>query len=172
MKLLNRTTIYKGYCFDLYEDQVIWVNRRELKRSLIKHSGISVMLPLLDSDRLILINQYRYGVQDNIWELPAGTINIDETPLECAQREIEEEIGYQAKNWKQIASCYSSPHFSTEIVHSFIAEDLIKTETNRDADEIIEMRTFSKQEVKQMLSDGQIRDAKTLVTLYTYFNNI
>jgi len=129
------------------------------------------MLPVLDEERIILVNQYRYGVQDNMWELPAGTINIGESPIQCAQREIEEELGYQAKKWTKINSCYSSPHYSTEIIHSFIAEDLLKTETNLDEDEIIEVRIFTKQDVKKMMRDGQIVDAKTLITLFSYFNN-
>jgi ADP-ribose pyrophosphatase len=171
MKLLSRKNIYKGYCFDLFEDEVIWVNGKKLKRSLIQHPGISVMLPVLDKDRIMLVNQYRYGVQDNTWELPAGTINIGESPLQCAQREIEEELGYQAKKWTKIISCYSSPHYSTEIVHSFIAEDLLKTETNLDEDEVIEVRIFTKQKVKKMMREGAVVDAKTLVTLFSYFNN-
>jgi len=129
------------------------------------------MLPVLDEERIILVNQYRYGVQDNMWELPAGTINIGESPIQCAQREIEEELGYQAKKWIKINSCYSSPHYSTEIIHSFIAENLLKTETNLDEDEIIEVRIFTKQDVKKMMRDGQIVDAKTLITLFSYFNN-
>ena len=168
MKLLNRKSIYKGYCFDLFEDQVVWVNGQELERSLIKHPGISVMLPLLDSDRIILVNQFRYGAQDHLWELPAGTININETPLECAQRELEEEIGYQAEHWKPLISSYSSPHYSSEMVHSFVAENLKETEINRDPDEVIEVGIFSRQKVEEMLRQGQIIDGKSLITLLMY----
>jgi len=170
MKLLNRKNIYKGYCFDLFEDQVVWVNGKTLDRAFIQHPGISVMLPVLDSDRLILVNQYRYGAQANLWEIPAGTINVGEEPLHCAQRELEEEIGYQATNWKPIVSCYSSPHYSSEMVHAYIAEDLVKTENNLDEDEVIEVRIFTRDEVKEMIRSGQIIDAKTLVTLLSYFN--
>ena len=172
MKLLNRKNIYKGYCFDLFEDHVVWVNGKKLDRVLIQHPGISVMLPLLDSDRLILVNQYRYGADANLWELPAGTINVGEEPLHCAQRELEEEIGYQAKNWKPIVSCYSSPHYSSEMIHAFVAEDLVETETNLDDDEVIEVRIFTRDEVKEMIRSHQIIDAKTLVTLLSYFSEI
>ncbi|MBC8192749.1 MAG: NUDIX domain-containing protein [Candidatus Marinimicrobia bacterium] len=171
MKLLKRKNIYKGYCFDLFEDQVIWVNGHEVQRALIQHPGISVMLPVLDSDRLVLVNQYRYGAQTYLWEIPAGTINVGEDPLHCAQRELEEEIGYKALKWNPIAACYSSPHYSSEMIHAFVAENLVKTEKNLDDDEVIEVRVFTRDEVKEMIRSGQIIDAKTLITLFLYFNN-
>ncbi|MBC8374589.1 MAG: NUDIX hydrolase [FCB group bacterium] len=172
MKLLNRKQIYKGYCFDLFEDQVVWVNGKQLDRVLIQHPGISVMLPILDSDRLMLVNQYRYGAQANLWEIPAGTINVGEDPLHCAQRELEEEIGYKARKWKPMVACYSSPHYSSEMIHAFVAEDLVKTEDDLDDDEVIEVRVFTRDEVQEMIRSGQIVDAKSLVTLLSYFSNI
>ena len=172
MKLLNRKNIYKGYCFDLFEDQVVWVNGKTLDRVLIQHPGISVMLPVLDADRLILVNQYRYGAQTNLWELPAGTIDVGEAPLACAQRELQEEIGFKAESWTPVISCYSSPHYSSEMIHAFVAEDLVKTETNLDDDEVIEVRVFTSDEVKEMLQSGQIIDAKSLITLMSYFSKI
>jgi len=170
MKLLNRKNIYKGYCFDLFEDQVVWVNGKTLDRALIQHPGVSVMLPVLESDRLILVNQYRYGAHKNLWELPAGTIDVGEAPLACAQRELEEEIGFKADSWTPVVSCYSSPHYSSEMIHAFVAEDLVKTETNLDDDEVIEVRVFTSDEVKEMLQSGQIIDAKSLITLMSYFS--
>ncbi len=169
MKLLKRKKIYQGYCFDLFEDEVVWVNGKQLDRALIQHPGISVMLPVLDSDRLILVKQYRYGAQTHLWEIPAGTIDVGEDPLHCAQRELEEEIGYQAKSWKPIVSAYSSPHYSSELIHAFIAEDLVKTQNNLDEDEVIEVKVFKNDEVREMLNQGQIKDAKTLITLLSYF---
>ena len=161
----------EGYCFEVVADQVIWPNGKKVKRSLIIHPGISVMVPVLDTDRLILIKQYRYGSKNLLWELPAGTINPGETPLQCAKREIEEEIGYKAKRLEKMISCYSSPHFSTEIVHCFVATDLIKTKINLDDDEIIEAKVFPVKKVKDMINGGKIQDAKTLVTLFYYLLN-
>lgn len=163
----------EGYCFEVVADQVIWPNGKKVKRSLIIHPGISVMVPVLDTVRLILIKQYRYGSKNLLWELPAGTINPGETPLQCAKREIEEEIGYKAKRLEKMISCYSSPHFSTEIVHCFVATDLIKTKINLDDDEIIEAKVFPVKKVKDMINGGKIQDAKTLVALfyYLYYKN-
>lgn len=170
MKVLKRKNIYKGYCFDLFEDEVVWVNGKKLDRVLIEHTGISVILPVLDSDRIILVNQYRYGAQEKLWEVPAGTIDVGEKPLACAQRELEEEIGYQARKWTTLTSCYSSPHYSSEMIHAFVAEDLVRTESNLDDDEVIEVGVFSRAEVKAMINSGEIIDGKTLVTLLSYFN--
>ena len=170
MKRIKRRNIYKGYCFDLFEDQVVWVNGKKLDRVLIEHPGISVMLPLLDPDRLILVNQYRYGANTHLWELPAGTINAGEEPLACAMRELEEEIGYQAHQWAPITSCYSSPHYSSEMIHAFVAENLVKTTSNLDDDEVIKVGEFSRAEVETMIRSGEIVDSKSLVTLLSYFN--
>jgi len=169
IQLLRREKMYEGNYFEVVNDQVIWVNGKKVKRSLIIHPGISVMVPVLDIDRLILIKQFRYGSKDLLWELPAGTINPGETPLLCAKREIEEEIGYKAKSWKKLISYYSSPHFSTEFVHCFVATDLIETEINPDEDEIIEAKVFSVKKVKDMINGGKIKDAKTLIALLYYF---
>tara|TARA_Y100000031_G_C8200523_1_gene375985 strand:- start:1 stop:534 length:534 start_codon:yes stop_codon:yes gene_type:complete len=173
IQLLSREKMCEGYCFEVVADQVIWPNGKKVKRSLIIHPGISVMVPVLDTDRLILIKQYRYGSKNLLWELPAGTINPGETPLQCAKREIEEEIGYKAKRLEKMISCYSSPHFSTEIVHCFVATDLIKTKINLDDDEIIEAKVFPVKKVKDMINGGKIQDAKTLVALfyYLYYKN-
>ena len=173
IQLLRRKKMYKGYCFEVVDDQVIWPNGKKVKRSLIIHPGISVMVPVLDTNQLILIKQYRYGSKNLLWELPAGTINPGETPLQCAKREIEEEIGYKAKRLEKMISCYSSPHFSTEIVHCFVATDLIKTKINLDDDEIIEAKVFPVKKVKDMINGGKIQDAKTLVALfyYLYYKN-
>jgi|TARA_Y100000310_G_scaffold340879_1_gene438149 ADP-ribose pyrophosphatase len=173
IQLLRREKMCEGYCFEVVADQVIWPNGKKVKRSLIIHPGISVMVPVLDTDRLILIKQYRYGSKNLLWELPAGTINPGETPLQCAKREIEEEIGYKAKRLEKMISCYSSPHFSTEIVHCFVATDLIKTKINLDDDEIIEAKVFPVKKVKDMINGGKIQDAKTLVALfyYLYYKN-
>jgi len=170
IRLINRENIYKGDCFELVSDQVIWTNGKRVNQSLIIHSGISVMLPVLAPDLIILIKQYRYGSNDSIWELPAGTIIPGETPLQCAKREIEEEIGYKAENWKKLISCYTSPHHSTEKVHCFIGANLVKTQINPDENEIITAKIFPVNKVKEFISNGKIQDAKTLVALLYYFN--
>ncbi len=168
-KLYRRKKIYKAYCFDLVVDTVRWPNQKKLDRVLLIHPGISVIVPLLDRNHMILLHQYRYGAKRRLWELPAGTIDGKESPLSCARREIEEEIGYQAKTWKKLASCYASPGFNTEIIHSFLASNLVETQTNLEDDEVLEPKVFRIDKVEAMVRSGKIQDAKSLIALFYFF---
>ncbi len=167
-KRYSRKKIFKGYCFDVVVDHVKWPNQKRLSRDLIIHPGISVIVPLLDRYHIILVHQYRYGAGQNLWEIPAGTIDKGESALACAKREIEEEIGYRAGTWKKLASCFASPGFNTEIINCFLASDLKKTNANLEDDEILQAKVFSVKEVERMISKRQIEDAKSLVALF-YF---
>lgn len=167
-KRLSRKSIYRGYCFQVVKDQVIWPNGKRLGRDLIIHGGISVIVPVIDSQRIILIRQFRYGAGEYLWELPAGTLRRSETPLACAKREIEEEIGFRAGKWSRLGSCFVSPGFNTEILHCFAAKGLKKTQTKLEEDEILQPHVFTKTEIKRMIHQRAIRDAKSLVALF-YF---
>ena len=169
LKRFSRKKIFQGYCFDVVRDDVIWPNQKRINRDLILHPGISVILPVLDSKHLILIRQYRYGAGKSLWEIPAGTIDGKETPLACAKREIEEEIGYRAGKWKKITECFASPGFNTERIHCFMASGLKKTQACLEEDEILEMKVFSCREVERMIRKKQICDAKSLVPLLYFF---
>jgi ADP-ribose pyrophosphatase len=169
-KRLSRKHLYRGYCFDLVRDTVIWPNRQKLARDLIVHRhDISVMVPVLGRDRIILIHQYRYGAGQHLWEIPAGTIGPRETPLACAKRELVEEIGYAARRWTKLTQCYASPGFNTEIIHCFAARDLVLKKTAHESDEIIQAQEFTRTEVLAMMRSRQIQDAKTLVALFYFF---
>ncbi len=171
-KLIRRRNIFKGYCFDVNSDRVLWPNGATLERSLIVHPGITVMVPLLDKNYLILISQYRYGADRVLWEVPAGTLKKSEAPLLCAKRELQEEIGYQARRWTKLAAVYASPGFNTEIMHCFLAKDLKKTKSCLEPDEILRPKVFSLRETKKMMESGKIQDAKTLIALFYFFQGI
>ena len=171
-KFLSRKKVYKGYCFDAVEDQVIWPNGKELGRSLIMHPGISVMVPILEVNRIILLKQYRYGAGRVLWEVPAGTISPGETPLQCAKREIVEETGFKASRWKKLASCYTSPGYNTEVIHCFTASQLCESQASLEEDEVLEVEVIAVQEVKNMIKEGKIQDAKSLVALFSYFKKL
>ena len=169
IKRYGRKNIFKGYCFDVVRDEVLWPNQKRIRRDLVVHPGISVMVPLLDKNHIVMIRQYRYGAGQSLWEIPAGTIDPGESPLECAKREIQEEIGYKAKTWKKIISFYPCPGFSTEVIHTFQASNLIKTRTAHENDEIIESHIFTLAQVRNMLKNKKIIDAKSMVPLFYFF---
>src|SRR3989338_1966797 len=157
IKRFSRKRIYKGYCFDVVRDTVRWPNGLKLDRDLIIHTGVAVMIPVVDQKHIILIRQFRYGAGKSLWEIPAGTIHPNETPPACAKREMEEEIGYRATKWKKITTVYPSPGFNTEIIHCYAAYGLRKTKTNREEDEILNARVFSLEKLRNMIRQKEIR---------------
>ena len=118
---------------------------------------------------MILLRHYRYGANQVLWEIPAGTIEKEETASDCAKRELEEETGYQARRWKKLMSCFASPGFNTEVIHCYLAQDLRKVQVQLEDDDVLEMRVVSIKEVKKMILQKQIRDAKSLVALFYFF---
>ena len=164
----GRKKIFRGYCFDVVRDDVRWPNQKRLSRDLIIHPGISVIVPLPDPRHIVLLRQYRYGAQGYLWEIPAGTLDAKEAPLECAKRELEEETGYRARKWSLLTSCFASPGFNTEVIHCFLAADLRKTVSRLEDDEVLEARVFTVEEVEEMIRKREIQDAKSLVALF-YF---
>ena len=165
VKSANRRKIYKGYCFNVFCDTVPWPNGKLLKRDLIEHPGISVIVPKIDSKHILLVRQYRYGAGKNLWELPAGTVSEGEKPLACAKREIVEEIGYQSLKWKALISFYTSPGYSSEKVYAFLASDLKFVGSCPEDDEILTTKKFTRVRIKKMISQGKIQDAKSLIPL-------
>jgi ADP-ribose diphosphatase len=145
-------------------------------RGTVRHPGVCVIAPFVDDDHIALMRQYRYAVDGELWELPAGTLNgreenqrmiATEAPEECAARELSEETGYEAETLEKICECYAMPGSSDEIIHVFFARGLKRREQSLDDDEIInEIRGFSSEELEGMIERGEIRDAKTLVGLF------
>src|SRR5215813_6711454 len=145
-------------------------------RGTIRHPGICVIAPFVDGDHIALMRQYRYAADDELWELPAGTLNgreenqrmiATETPEACAERELSEETGYEADVMEKVCECYAMPGSSDEVIHVFFARGLKRHEQSLDEDEIInEIRAFSLSELDEMIERGEIRDAKTLVGLF------
>ena len=146
------------------------------KRGVMRHPGVCVVAPFLDDDTILLMRQYRYSLDGELWELPAGTLEgreekgrmaAAETPEECAARELKEETGYRAARWEKVAECYAMPGSSDELIHVFFARDLEAGEPESDAGEVIcEVRAFTTAELERMIGQGEVRDAKTLVTLF------
>lgn len=168
--LLQRKKIFQGYDFDVVNDQLTWTNGKNLSQSSIIHHGISVMVPILKRDQIILLKQYRYVIGKTLWEVPAGTIKKGETSLQCAKRELEEETGYKAKSWRKLTLSYTSPGISTELIHCYVASVLKKSQMKLEEDEILQMTVLSKNTVRNMIKEQKIRDAKSLIALFYYFN--
>ncbi len=166
-KQLKSTLVYKGKILEFYNDQVLCPNNNIAYREYVKHRGASKVLAVVDG-KIIMERQYRYAVDEIIYELPAGKLEENEDPAECAIRELEEETGYKARSIHSLGKIYSTCAFSNESVYLFYTDDVEKTETKFDEDEFLEIEYFTLAEVREMISSGRIVDSTTICAIYKY----
>ncbi|MCH7612294.1 MAG: NUDIX hydrolase [Candidatus Marinimicrobia bacterium] len=162
---LSTTQVYKGSFLDVRRDQVSLPNGKTSVREWINHPGAACIIPVLPNGKIALIKQYRYPVQAEMIELPAGKLDVGETPEECARRELEEEIGYSAGKLTFVCNIHPAIGFASEKMWIYIAEDLTKTTDNTDYDEFLELIPMELDEAVQMVWNGKITDVKTIIGL-------
>lgn len=138
------------------------------KREVVVHPGAVVVLAIDEQERVLLIRNRRYAVDQVLLELPAGTLEKKEDPMNCAGRELLEETGYLAKRLKPIGSYFTSPGILSEKMYAFAAYDLQKKQTALEEGEEIELEPTPMDEAIRMIGDGRIQDAKTIATLLMF----
>ncbi|MGD2109860.1 MAG: NUDIX hydrolase [Phycisphaerae bacterium] len=141
---------------------------QSVARDVVVHPGAVVVVPVLGDDRLVMIRNYRYTVEQEVWELPAGTREPGETPMETARRELEEETGYRASKLAPLMAFYTSPGFCTEWMHAFVAKDLAPVGQNLQGHERIVTETVAVSEARRRLLAGEFIDGKTIAVLGRY----
>lgn len=167
---VNSEKIFEGKIINVRIDTVEVPNQKYAKREIVEHKGAVAILAIED-DQIILIKQYRKAVEDFLFELPAGKIELNEEPLSCANRELIEETGYCPNNVEKLAEFYTSPGFCNEKIHLFLATDLKYVGSCPDEDEFIEIVKVKKEEALLMVSENKIKDAKTIIGIQ-YLNTI
>jgi ADP-ribose pyrophosphatase len=168
MKILSSTEISHTPIFRVTLDRAIDPSGFEIKRAIVQHGGSAVMMPVDARGRILLVRQYRLPARQYLWELPAGRVDEGETPLQAARRELVEETGYRAKQWKKIAAFFPSPGFLAEKMTIFLATGLTPGESTPMEDERIETRWFSPRDLKAAIHSGKIIDAKTMIGFCRY----
>ncbi|HRX87191.1 MAG TPA: NUDIX hydrolase [Phycisphaerae bacterium] len=138
---------------------------KPFERAVVVHPNAAVILPLLDEDTVVLIRNYRQSVGETLLELPAGTLDADETPESCARRELIEETGYRAERWEAFDAFFASPGTMTERLFVFVARDLTHVGQNLDAGEEIAVEPVALDRIRQFLRDGTLQDGKTIAVL-------
>ena len=164
-ELRHRRTVYEGRILSLEVDRVVEPSGKEVDREVVRHRGSVGILPVTEDGRLVLVRQYRYAVQEDLLEIPAGHIDPGESPDEAARRELIEETGYTASTWRKLAEFFPAPGFTDERMHLFLATGLRAGEPSPEDDESIECVSIPLEEALDLLRTGAVADAKTLVAL-------
>ena len=165
----KRRTLLETRRFTVVEEMVIRPDNTSASCTFITHPGSVAILPLVDDEHVCLIRSRRLTVGETLIEVPAGTREPNETPLETARRELVEETGYRAARFDELISFYPSPGISNERMWIFVATGLTPGEPAREANEEIENLVVSWSEALAMIDRGEIRDGKTLVAIMRWW---
>jgi ADP-ribose pyrophosphatase len=164
-ELLESRVLYRGRVVVLRLDTVRMPNGHITQREIVEHRGAVAIVPLLNADTVLLIRQYRQAVGETLLEIPAGTLEPDEPPDQCAARELQEETGYRAAHLRHLFSQYLAPGYSQEVLHVYLAEELTPAQAHTEADEMVELAPTPLSQIVPMILNGAIKDAKTIAGL-------
>lgn len=157
--------IFKGKVISVNIDTVILPNGVTVDLEMVRHPGAAAVVPVKDDGTVILIKQFRHAAGGFIYEIPAGKLHPGENPKDCAARELEEEIGFQAGHLELLSSIFTAPGFTDEVIHIYHATGLTTGRQQLDRDEVLEIVEMPLKDAITMIQTGTIRDAKTMVGL-------
>ena len=143
-------------------------NGRRTTFTIVEHPGAVAIVPVHANGDVVLLKQFRPSIDEELYEIPAGTMEKGEAPLATAKREIIEETGFKARQWSKVSEFYSAPGFCTELMHLYIARGLSPASADGDADEILKPVRMSLDDSLKLIRTGKIRDAKTIAGLLIY----
>ena len=165
-KVLQRDVIHRGRVFELAVERVRLPDDREVRLDVLRHPGAAAIVPLTDAGEILLLRQFRHAAGGYLWEIPAGTLERDEQPRACAERELVEEAGMRAREMIALGEIVPVPGYSTERIHLFLARGLSPADQKLDDDELIaEVRPIPVAEALRWLADGTLVDAKSAVAI-------
>ena len=163
---LESENIFDGNLLHIKKDKVKLPNGGEAYREWVKHPGAAAVIPLTDQGEIILVRQYRYPIGEVTLEIPAGKLDIaGEDPLECAKRELSEETGYTAQEYKFLSKLATSVGFSDEVIYIYAAKGLKAGTQHTDEDEFINVVKVPLAEAVEMVLDGRINDGKSVTAI-------
>jgi ADP-ribose pyrophosphatase len=164
-KVIQSDLAFQGRHVRVRVDRIIDSAGKTASLEIVEHPGAVCVVPLLDNGDVVLIRQYRHATGKELLEICAGGLKPGEDPLEAARRELEEETGFLAGKLVERARFWTTPGFTTEFMYLYEATDLVKTQTNFDDDEIIDVEIATQEESLRMIDDGRIQDAKSILGL-------
>jgi len=157
--------VYDGKLINVRKDK-IRLKGKIFAREVVEHPGAVAVIPMLDEKTILMIEQYRHAIGKSILEIPAGTLEKNESALECAHRELNEETGYEADELIKLVDCYIAPGYSTELIQIFLAPKIRKTKQNLELDEHVNVLSMDLMEINKKITNNEIRDAKTIVGFF------
>ncbi len=166
----SRTTVHRGKVFSLIRENVTLDNGITTEMEFVEHPGATAIIPMLNESRVLLLKQYRHALKEYIWEIPAGTLDPQESVINCAKRELIEETGYSANRWQKLAEITPVPGYSDERIYIYLATDLKPAEQNLDKDEIINVHEIEFSKAIEMIKRGESQDAKSITGLFLAFD--
>lgn len=168
-KPLKQDYLYRGKIVNLRVDNAELPDGTTALREVIEHPGGVCVAALTEKEELLFVEQFRYPYMETVLELPAGKLEYGEDPFEASKRELLEETGAAAKNYRDLGKLYPTPGYCGEIIHMYLAENLTFSEQHLDEDEFLEVRRIPLEQAFQMVMRNEIRDSKTQVgILKTY----
>ncbi len=170
MKRIDRILKYEGRILDVYDDVMESPTGHIAHWDYVHHrKGAAAVVPVTEDGHILLVRQYRNAVDRETLEIPAGCRkNTEEEWIDCASREIEEEIGYRAGDLTHLVSVASAVGYSSEVVEVFLATGLTRGKKNWDEDEFIETESYTPEELREMILEGEIQDSKTIAGILAY----
>jgi len=170
MALVATERLYTGRIVNLDLDTVGFPDGSTGTLEMLRHPGASAVVPFLDDPRaddprIILIRQFRHAADGFLWEIPAGRLDPGEEPEACARRELREETGYSAADCRRLVTIHTTPGFTDERIHLFMATGLRAGDHAREADEFVEVHETRWSEALRLVENGEVSDAKTLTAL-------
>jgi len=167
-EIIESKVAFDGKIIDVIHDKVVIEENREVMREVVKHVGAATILPVDENGDIYFVRQYRHPAKQKVLEIPAGTLEPNEKPEVCAYRELEEEIGYVSSNITFLTKIYPAVGYSSEVIHIYLAKDLVQTAQNLDPDEFVEIEKYSLKETLKLIKDGEIIDSKTIIAILFY----
>ena len=164
-QIVKQDSIYDGRIIKVRVDTVLLPDGQQVLREVVVHNGAVVIVPIDQDDHVLLVRQYRHSAGESLLEAPAGTLEDSESPDDCAQRELQEEIGYASTDLRALGAFWTSPGFCTEFIYAYVARNLVESKLSPDDDEDIEVERVPTGRIPQMIRLGEIRDAKTIAAL-------
>lgn len=165
-KTISSERVYSGHIINVRVDTVEMPDGKTAFRDIAEHPGGVGVLAITEKNKIILVKQYRKPIEKAVYEIPAGKIDRGEEPLSCGVRELEEETGFKAREFISLGYMYPSPGFTDEVTHIYMARGLYKGEINPDEDEYLDIEEFDIDDVKQMIMNNEINDAKTVFAFF------